>query len=101
MARSAMSGGSGLPCQSSRSSTSEAPRPLRVRARMTAGRSPLERGDQPGVGRPGEGENKLQRCIRMTVYDRLNERVSSVVDRITLASMLGTVDPDESYMYFI
>ena len=37
MARSAMSGGSGLPCQSSRSSTSEKPRPLIVRARMTGG----------------------------------------------------------------
>lgn len=51
--------------------------------------------------RPGESENKLQRCIRNTVYNRLNARVAAVVDRKTLASMLGTVDPDESYMYFI
>jgi Rrf2 family protein len=51
--------------------------------------------------RPGERENRIQRCIRATVYNRLNERVSAVVDRITLASMLGTVDPEESYMYFI
>lgn len=51
--------------------------------------------------RPGERENRIQHCIRATVYNRLNERVSSVVDRITLASMLGTVDPEESYMYFI
>lgn len=51
--------------------------------------------------RPGETENKLQRCIRTTVYNRLNERISNVVDRVTLATMLGTVDPDESYMYFI
>jgi Rrf2 family protein len=51
--------------------------------------------------RPDEKESPLQQCIRRTVYDRLNERVSNVVDRITLASMVGTVDPDESYMYFI
>lgn len=51
--------------------------------------------------RPGEKENALQRCIRRTVYDRINERISGVIDHITLASMLGTVDPDESYMYFI
>ena len=41
MARSAISGGNGLPCQPSASSTSEKPRPLRVRARMTVGCSPL------------------------------------------------------------
>lgn len=51
--------------------------------------------------RPGETENKLQRCIRNTVYNRLNDRISGVVDRITLSSMPGTVDPDASYMYFI
>ena len=51
--------------------------------------------------RPGEKENRLQSCIRRTVYDRLNARISAVVDRKTLASMLGTVDPDASYMYFI
>jgi Rrf2 family protein len=46
-------------------------------------------------------ENKLQRCIRLTIFDRLNERVASVIDRKTLASVVGTIDPDESYMYFI
>ncbi|MDR2110648.1 MAG: Rrf2 family transcriptional regulator [Spirochaetaceae bacterium] len=46
-------------------------------------------------------ETKLQRCIRLTVFDRLNERISQVIDRKTLASVIGTVDPDESYMYFI
>ncbi len=51
--------------------------------------------------RPEETENRIQRCIRLTVYNRLNDRIASVIDRITLASMLGTVDPDESYMYFI
>ena len=51
--------------------------------------------------RYGEKENRLQSCIRRTVYDRLNARIAGVVDRKTLASMLGTVDPDSSYMYFI
>ncbi|MDR1948984.1 MAG: Rrf2 family transcriptional regulator [Spirochaetaceae bacterium] len=46
-------------------------------------------------------ESKLQRCIRLTVFDRLNERIAQVIDRKTLASVIGTVDPDESYMYFI
>ncbi len=51
--------------------------------------------------RPGESENALRRCIRRVVYDRLNERVAAVVDGITVASIIGTVDPDESYMYYI
>jgi Rrf2 family protein len=46
-------------------------------------------------------ETKIQRCIRLTVFDRLNERIAQVIDRETLASVIGTVDPDESYMYFI
>ena len=51
--------------------------------------------------RAGESENAFRRCIRRTVYDRLNERIAGLLDRITLASMLGTEDPEESYMYFI
>ncbi|GHT80146.1 Rrf2 family transcriptional regulator [Spirochaetia bacterium] len=51
--------------------------------------------------RPGAAETKLQRCIRTTVFNRLNERIANVIDRETLASLVGTVDPDESYMYFI
>ncbi|MHC6203375.1 RrF2 family transcriptional regulator [Breznakiellaceae bacterium SP9] len=46
-------------------------------------------------------ETKIQRCIRLTVFDRLNERIAGVIDRKTLASIVGTIDPDESYMYFI
>jgi Rrf2 family protein len=49
----------------------------------------------------GKAETKLQRCIRLTVFDRLNDRIAQVIDRKTLASVVGTVDPDESYMYFI
>jgi Rrf2 family protein len=51
--------------------------------------------------RPGIHETKPQRCIRLTIYDRINERIANVIDRKTLASSVGTVDPDESYMYFI
>jgi Rrf2 family protein len=50
---------------------------------------------------PGVKETKLQRCVRTTVFDRLNERIASVIDRKTLSSIAGTVDPDDSYMYFI
>ncbi|MDR1073452.1 MAG: Rrf2 family transcriptional regulator [Treponema sp.] len=50
---------------------------------------------------PTVQETKLQKVIRQTVFDRLNERIASVIDRETLASLVRTVDPDESYMYFI
>ncbi|MDR0601674.1 MAG: Rrf2 family transcriptional regulator [Treponema sp.] len=50
---------------------------------------------------PGTKETKIQRCIRLTVFDRINDRIAAVIDRKTLASVTGTVDPDESYMYFI
>jgi Rrf2 family protein len=49
----------------------------------------------------GVKETKLQRCIRLTVFNRLNDRIASLINRKTLASIIGTVDPDESYMYFI
>ncbi len=51
--------------------------------------------------RPGETENALQRCIRSVVYNRLNIAISSLVDHITLCSMVGTSDEDAGYMYFI
>jgi Rrf2 family protein len=50
---------------------------------------------------PNSKETKLQRCIRQTVFNRLNERIAQVINRKTLASLVGTIDPDESYMYFI
>jgi Rrf2 family protein len=50
---------------------------------------------------PGTGESRLQRCIRLMVLDKLNARIAQVIDNKTLASVTGTVDPDESYMYFI
>lgn len=50
---------------------------------------------------PGEKESPLQRCIRTAIYDRLNARIARLLDTTTIASIIGTVDPDESYMYFI
>ena len=50
---------------------------------------------------PGTNETRIQRCIRLAVFERLNERVAAVIDNKTLSSLVGTVDPDESYMYFI
>jgi Rrf2 family protein len=50
---------------------------------------------------PGVTETRIQRCIRTTVFDRLNTRIAEVLDRGTIASLVGTVDPENSYMYFI
>lgn len=50
---------------------------------------------------PGAAETRLQRCIRQQVYDPLNQRIARVIDSKTLADLLGTVDRDGTYMYFI
>ncbi|MDR1175388.1 MAG: Rrf2 family transcriptional regulator [Treponema sp.] len=50
---------------------------------------------------PGQKETKFQKSLRLSVYNRLNDRIAAVIDRKTLSSLAGTVDPDESYMYFI
>ncbi|MDR0718620.1 MAG: Rrf2 family transcriptional regulator, partial [Treponema sp.] len=50
---------------------------------------------------PGVKESKLERCIRITVFNRLNDRIAGVIDHESLASLAGTVDPGDSYMYFI
>jgi Rrf2 family protein len=50
---------------------------------------------------PNGSETKLQKCIRVMVFDRLNTAIARVIDGQTLASLIGTADPDESYMYFI
>jgi Rrf2 family protein len=44
-------------------------------------------------------ENKLQRCIRMIVLDRLNSKIVQVIDNKTLASVSGA--GHETYMYYI
>ncbi|MDR2303363.1 MAG: Rrf2 family transcriptional regulator [Treponema sp.] len=50
---------------------------------------------------PGQKETKFQKSLRLSVYNRLNGCIAAVIDHKTLASLAGTVDPDESYMYFI
>ena len=61
----------------------------------------------------GIRESPYRECVRSMVYDRLNERIAAVVDRLTLASLLAsevsgsasspgkTECADESYMYFL
>ncbi len=51
--------------------------------------------------RYGVTETKLHRCVRITVFERLNRLVAEVVDSKMIASLIGTVDPEDSYMYFI
>ncbi|MDR1625912.1 MAG: Rrf2 family transcriptional regulator [Spirochaetia bacterium] len=50
---------------------------------------------------PEVTESRLQRCIRLAVFDRLNARIAKVIDGQTLASLVGTTDPDDAYMYYI
>jgi Rrf2 family protein len=44
---------------------------------------------------------RFQRCIWRTVFEPLNRRIAEVIDSETLASLVGTVDDKENYMYFI
>jgi Rrf2 family protein len=46
-------------------------------------------------------ESKLKRCIRIMILDKLNARIAGIIDNKTLLSVAGTIDPDDSYMYFI
>lgn len=50
---------------------------------------------------PGIVESPYRKCIRRMVYDRLNAVVAENLDRLTLASLVGTVDPEGSYMYYL
>jgi Rrf2 family protein len=54
--------------------------------------------DPPIDGRP---ENKFERTVRRVVFDVLNKRIDEIIDKETLASLAGTIDDDDSYMYFI
>ncbi len=49
----------------------------------------------------GQRESPLQRCVRTVIYDRLNARIARLLEGTTIASLVGTVDPDESLMYHI
>ncbi|MDR2312927.1 MAG: Rrf2 family transcriptional regulator [Spirochaetaceae bacterium] len=48
---------------------------------------------------PGKNENKLQRCIRLSVLDKLNTKIARIIDNKTLASIAGV--SHETYMYYI
>ena len=49
----------------------------------------------------GETENKIHACLRRAVFDPLNRAIAAEINTETIAALTGTVDPDESYMYFI
>jgi Rrf2 family protein len=49
----------------------------------------------------GERENSLHACLRRALFDPLNQVIAKEIDTTTIAGLTGTVDPDESYMYFI
>ncbi|HOT62075.1 MAG TPA: Rrf2 family transcriptional regulator [Treponemataceae bacterium] len=50
---------------------------------------------------PGETEGPLARCVRSVVYDRLNRRIADIVDRLTLADIVGGEGTDRPPMYYI
>jgi Rrf2 family protein len=50
---------------------------------------------------PAANCGKFQRCIWRTVFEPLNRRIAEIIDSETLASLVGTVDTKENYMYFI
>jgi Rrf2 family protein len=54
--------------------------------------------DPPIEGQP---ENKFERTVRRVVFDAINKRIDRIIDKETLASLIGTVDDDKAYMYFI
>ncbi|MDR1231263.1 MAG: Rrf2 family transcriptional regulator [Spirochaetaceae bacterium] len=46
-----------------------------------------------------EPETRLQRCVRATVFDKINERIAEVIDGETLADLAGILPVTD--MYFI
>jgi Rrf2 family protein len=49
----------------------------------------------------GDTESKLESTVRRVVFDAINKRIADVINKETLASLIGTVDNDESYMFYI
>jgi Rrf2 family protein len=58
-------------------------------------------GDMLIADPPPAGAGKFQRCVWRTVFEPLNRRIAEIIDSETLASLIGTVDDKDSYMYFI
>jgi Rrf2 family protein len=50
---------------------------------------------------PDSPETSFQRCIRLAVFDRMNEGIARVIDKKPLSEIVCTGDQDESFMYFI
>jgi Rrf2 family protein len=50
---------------------------------------------------PDSPESPFQRCIRLAVFDRMNEGIARVIDKKSLSEIVCAGDPDESFMYFI
>jgi Rrf2 family protein len=58
-------------------------------------------GDMLIVDPPLKKETPIERCIRIAVFDRINERIAAVIDRQSLASLSGRDADGDYYMYFI
>ncbi|MDR3248002.1 MAG: Rrf2 family transcriptional regulator [Treponema sp.] len=50
---------------------------------------------------PDAPESKIQRCIRTTIFDRLNDGVARAIDKKSLYEVVCTTGEDDSLMYFI
>jgi len=50
---------------------------------------------------PSKPETKIQRCVRINVYDKLNQRILAVIDNQTLATLIGSTAATEALMYYI
>ncbi|GMO17856.1 MAG: Rrf2 family transcriptional regulator [Treponemataceae bacterium] len=51
--------------------------------------------------KPADTANAYEKAVHFSVFDKLNDAIKKNLDNKTLASLLGTIDSDESYMYFI
>ncbi len=54
--------------------------------------------EPPRLDKP---ETKLQRCVRINVYDKLDQRILAVINSQTLASLVGAGNGTETLMYYI
>ncbi|MDR2480703.1 MAG: Rrf2 family transcriptional regulator [Spirochaetaceae bacterium] len=50
---------------------------------------------------PGEREKKYAATVRRVVFDRLNEKISQIIDADSLASLTRNTETSESYTYVI
>jgi Rrf2 family protein len=50
---------------------------------------------------PGGSEGQLEKCIRRTVFEPLNKKIAEFIDTQTLSTLVGTIESEDSYTYFI